>query len=392
MAERLGNLGYVAFGKETTIGVAVIPTVFIPLYKESMQTMINLVDDIPVVGNKFGRYQVAQGNRGHHGDIEVMGEPNSAGYVFDMLMTRGATTGANPYTQPYTMGLTTNSYTMDISTGNQTIRYTGVQASKIKPTWEKDELHLTVSVSAIASFSPRQIASVTGTGPCVVTLTSDYDPVPTGGLVATDLVRFYLPSSGAVLDTSVTSLTGTTLTVPLNVATMIAGAIVYIRPQTPTYTVLTPFIWGKLQFCFGATASAALSATQTRLDKGTDWAISNPFESDSGTARSGGFDPATLPRLVGDATFKIKKFFDTPEDYNQFNEIAKNSCVIRHYAGATNQYELRITLNNLKPKSGVKPNLESNKILYSEIDYAPVYDSGDAQGVDVKVINAIASF
>ena len=41
--ERLGNLGYLMMGKETTKGTPVIPAIAIPIYKESFNTMLNHV-------------------------------------------------------------------------------------------------------------------------------------------------------------------------------------------------------------------------------------------------------------------------------------------------------------------------------------------------------------
>ncbi|HSH31210.1 MAG TPA: hypothetical protein VK963_00920, partial [Candidatus Saccharimonadales bacterium] len=98
MPERLGNLGYFALVKEAAKGTPVVPTDFIPLYKESMATALNLVDDNPIFGNKFGRMAVVQGQRSHKGDVTIMAEGNTIGRVFDMLLTKGATSGTNPYT------------------------------------------------------------------------------------------------------------------------------------------------------------------------------------------------------------------------------------------------------------------------------------------------------
>src|ERR1022692_3874269 len=101
MAERLANLGYFALKVEATPGIAVIPSDFIPLYKENIDSQLNLVADNPIAGNVWDTYQVLQGQRSHKGTFSVMAEPNTAARLVDMLYTKGAVTGGGPYTFPF---------------------------------------------------------------------------------------------------------------------------------------------------------------------------------------------------------------------------------------------------------------------------------------------------
>lgn len=393
MAERLSNLGYLLVGDEVTAGTAVTPSVAVPFYKETMVSNQNPVEETPVVGIKFEPFQMIPGQRDHKGDIEVLAEGNTAAYFVDMLLTVGAATGGGPYTYAGTLSTTTapKSKTIDISYANIVYRFYGCQASKITPAYDKNEMRLNVSLSALGAFGPRKIGSITGAGPYSVTLDTAYDQSPTTGLVAGDLIRFYHAGS-ATVDATVTAITnGTTFTTTTSPAPAVAGDTMYLRPQTPTLTLLAPFTWAKTQFCFGATAAAALSAAQTRLESGTNWSVTHKFESDNGAERSGGLDPASLVRLTGGAAFKYKKFFDTPEDMQQWSITGGNACVVRHYAGSTNQYEFRVTLNNLVPKTTPQPKADSSKILYSDIDYVAVYNATDGQAFDIKVINNLAT-
>ena len=390
--ERLANIGYFGLVKEAVAGTPLTPTDFIPLYDESMQTKGNLQRQDPAYGSKFATFNVLQGQRGHTGDVTILAEPNTAGKVFDMLLTKGTTTGSDPYTHPYTLSTTTapKSYTVDISTGNVVHRFWGVGASKIGSAFEDNELRLKVSLSALGSFQGREIATISTT---TLTLKTGYDPVPNKGLVVGDLVRIYKSATGATLDTTIATVDadGITITVGASAAAFAAGDMLYLRPATPSFTLLSTFLWSKTQFCFGATASAALSATHTPLDSGSNWEIMHGFANDEGEKRSGAFDPASLARVTGDVTFSAKKFFDTPEDIKKFNAMEKQAVVIRHYSGATNQHELRVTLNNIKTDGTIKPNLSSGDINYSELDYIPQYDTSDGQGMDVKVINGLTT-
>jgi hypothetical protein len=285
-----------------------------------------------------------------------------------------------------------NSYTWDISTGNVVSRYFGVKASKITPTWNKTEMQWKVSISALGSFQGRALASTpTGSGPYTVVLDTTYDPNPTTGLVVGDLIRFY-HAPGTTIDATVASVTnGTTITTTTNVTSMVQGDMVYLRPATVAFTVLPTFIWPKTQFKFGTTAALALAATQFRVEQGSVFETIHSFESDDGAPRSGGFDPASLVRTTGDATLKVKKFFDTPDDIATMNSLTKTALVISHLAGATNQYECRVTFNHLTTDGTIVPNIKSKDIAYSEIDFHPDYDLTDGQAYAVQVTNALTT-
>lgn len=395
MAERLANLGYLGLKKETTKGTAVIPNTYVPMYSEDLTTEINLIRDNPIVGNKFKNYQNVKGLRAHKGSATVLAEPNTAGYLFDALMTKGTTTGgADPYTHPFTFSPSTNpkSYTVDISHGSQVSRFFGVELGEISPTFEENEMRLELSMSALGSFIAQPIASVTGSGPYTITLKTTYDAQPTRGLVVTDTIQIWDVSTGAYIACIVDGLTDTTITVSENVAAGAADDIVTLAPASPSFTLLTPFLWARTEFRFGVDAAAALSATQTRLEQDSSWKVMHEFEDEDGAKRSGSFDPAALVRLQGDAEFNAKIFFDNPEDLRRWAAMEKRACVIRHFAddGAIT-HELRVTLNNLKASASPKPASSTEEILYSEIDFSPQYDTTDAQAVDVKVLNAVST-
>lgn len=394
MAERLASLGYVAVKKETTAGTAVTPNTYVPYYEQSMTTNFNLIEDEPVVGSKWGRFQNLRGHRSHTGSITIMAEANSIGYFMDMLATKTATSGSNPYTHTFKDSTSTqpNSYTMDISYGSQVVRFAGVQASKVTFGWDGDLMTATFELSALSSFYGREITSVSTTTVNFKSGGTDYDPSPSGGLVASDLV-YVVDDAGvtANLSTTISSITDAdTVVLGASAASFASGDMLVLRPATPSYTLLAPFTWNRTQFCFGVDASTALSATQTRLDSGTEVSIMHEFSDKEGTNRSGAFDPASLPRTVYDLSFKIKKFFDTVNEIEYWNAMTKRACVMRAYSGSTNQYELRVTMNNMNARTNDMPT-KSKEIIYHEIEYAPIYDSSDSQAFDAKVINTVST-
>src|SRR6266496_3220331 len=210
--ERLGNLGYLLMGKETTKGTAVIPSTAIPIYKESFNTMLNHDEDNPIVGLNVMPYNMYMGLRDHEGSFTALGDPNVAQYLFDMLLTQGTVTGANPYTHPYTVGSSAKSYTIDILKGQVVHRYFGVEAEEMDVAFNKNKMELTPKVSALGSFIVREIATVSTT---TITLTTAYDPAPNKGLVATDLVRIMKADGSSSLDTTVSTVNADGITVVL---------------------------------------------------------------------------------------------------------------------------------------------------------------------------------
>lgn len=392
-AEALANLDYMAIRKESTKGtIAGVPNVYVPLYKESLHTNSNLQDDNPIVGLKHKRYQSLPGYRSHVGNALVMGEPNTAGYFFDMLMTKGNTSGSDPYTHPFTFSTTADphSYTVDVKRGRHVARYLGVEASSIKPEWDGNKMQLDVAMSALHSWEGREIASISGSGPYTIVFKTNYDADATTGLYVGDLIQIYDVSANSYINAVVDTIENvTSITVSEDVSAATAGDFVTLRASTPSYSLLSPFLRTRSEFRFGADASTALSATQTQLEDSSSWNIMHDFENNEGAQRSGSADPASLPRLQSDAEFTAKKFWGNPLDQRRFNALEKNAVVIRHFSGSG--YELRITLNNIKTAENVQPNVESGTIDYSEITFKPDYDSSDGQAVGVSVLNSVSS-
>lgn len=390
MATKLANLGYLALKKQSDKNVAVIPNVYVPLYSESLNTMANLDADNPIAGNKAAIFQHIQGVRHHMGDVQVLAEPNTAGYLFDMLLKKGSTVDANPlYTHPFTLDPTDpNAYTIDIAKGGVVFRFIGAEISSIGHEFSDNKMLLNLAVSARKSFIVREISGTSGTGDDEITFKTNYDPSPTTGLVVGDTIRI-LKADGTTLDKVIESIdSAIKVTLTAGTSGVNDGDLFYIRAATPSFSMVTPFLWSRTEFRFGGDAAAALTATHTPLQSGSAWTIEHQFEENEGAKRSGSFDPAELVRTQGDGELKVKVRFDTPEDMNRFLTVQKRACVIRHFSG--DDHELRVTLNNLK-WSEAPIELNTGEIVYLEGTLKPEYDQSDGQVFDVKVLNAVAS-
>lgn len=395
MAERLGNLGYLAIKKQVDKDTPIIPTAYAPFYEETLSTNANFQPQQPAAGIKFATTGTLQGQRDHQGDITVLAEPNTTAMFLDNLYTIESTSGANPYTRVFGLSASADPqfYTYDISLGNVVKRFWGVGVSDISSDWQDNELRHKLKVSALGSFQGREIASVSTN---TITLSTKYDPVPNKGLVATDLVTIFKESTGATLNTTVTTVNADGITVVLgaSAASFAAGDMIHLRPATISFALLDSFLWAKTYFGIGATAAAALTnatnALQTRVEQGSTYELMHPFETDEGSKRSGGFDPAALPRMTGDASLSIKRFFDTAADIKKYNALDKQAVVIRHLAGLTNQYEYRVTFHNVNVDTPVA-NVTAGEINYATYTYKVNNDPTDGRAITVTVINALAS-
>lgn len=393
--ERLSNLGYLGLIKEVTTGTPLTPTDFIPLYDESFATDGNLIDIGPAYGGKFETYQTLPGQRSFKGAVTCIAEPNTGAKLFDQLMFKGTTTGAGPYTHPYTAALSTPpSYTYDISLGNIVKRFWGVQLSKTSPDYNSNEMRFKLEGSALGSFEGREVSTVTGSGPYTVTLADPngiFDGAPNKGLVVGDLIRFYDAPTGAVVDATIASLVGTTqfttATSPVNIG---SGDSVFLRPATVSFNNIQSFLWAKTRVGFGATAAAAFSAAHTPIEQGSNWEIMHNFNDDAGEDRSGSFGPASLARTTYNANVNIKKICDTPDDEILFNNQNKSAIVFRHFAGTTNQYEMRVTFNHVKMDEPLGT-LKVGDLVYADQKLHVNYDPTDSQALDVKFINNLST-
>lgn len=389
--ERIANDGYLALIKQSDKNVPLTPTFFLPLYEESLTTNRNFVKQQPIYGGKHITFDVLPGQRDHQGEFTTMAEGNGTGYFMDMLYTRiSSNTSSGKTTHVFRPSTTQNpnAYTVDLSTGNVVKRFWGVEASAISPVWNDNEMQHKITVSARGSFQGRSIASVSTT---TLTLDTTYDPSPTTGLVAGDLVRIFKASTGATLDTAVDSVTnGTTVVLDDSAAAFAAGDIIHLRPATQTFNLLPTFLWARTEFRYADNAAAALSAAQTRLEVGSTFELIHSFEDEAGAKRSGGFDPAALVRLTSDANHSAKKYFDTPEEVQRYNDILKRAVAIRHFAGPANEYEYRVQLHNITTDTPVA-NLKAQEVNYSTINYITEQDQTDGHAVTVTVINTIAS-
>lgn len=387
----VGNRGYLALKVQTDKDTPVTPTAFVPYYNESLVTTDTKHRQNSVKGNRMFAQDTHPGLRSHVGSVTVLAEANTIARFLDMLLTKGSTTGANPYTHPFTVGDTEDYYTVDIQKGKFVERFVGVKANSMKPTYVDNTMQMEIGLTALQSFKMATLSGTpTFTDPTWnVLFNTDKDPSPTDGLVVGDTLIFYDGSSEIEAEI-VTINSGTSIEVDADVTSMGAGDSVRLKAQTPSYTLVTPFSWARTEYRFGANAAAALSATHTPLDEGTEWELVHNNEADEGAHTTGSYDPSDIRRTTFDATVSITRVFDSLSELEDFEDNNKKALVVRMFAGNLTTYELRLTFNNLRITEQTKESA-SDGIVKVVQTLMPQYDSGDGQGLDVKVINAVST-
>lgn len=390
--ERHSNLGYIAVIPQADKSTPGIPNIFLYGYGCDIRTNPNFQKQNPIAGNKFKNRSTLRGQRGHTGSMTFEGEPVAASHIANMFMTRGAESGSGPYTDAYTASKTADPkyYTVDVSYVSHVIRYIGVAVSSIAEEWEDNELRLNCGVSCLKVWDGREVASKSTQ---ILSLSTKYDKRPADGLVVNDVIQYYDASAGTYTDLTVTTINsdGIQVTVTGTIPTVAAGDYVTLKPaSSPSFSSGPTFQFANTEYRFGATASAASSATHTPLEADTTLNLTHEFEDAEGSKRSGSYDPYSLPRMQVDYEFTPKIYFDKPDELQRYSAMEKRACVVRHFAyDGANTYELRITLNNMT-QGNPAPNPETESILYSEIEMSGNYDSSDAAGLGITVITPIA--
>lgn len=387
----VGNRGYLGLKVQADKDTAIVPTDFVPYYSESMVTTDTKHRQNSVKGNRMAAQATHPGLRAHTGSVTVLAEPNTIARFLDMLMTKGNTSGSNPYTHPFTVGDTEDYYTVEIQKGKYVERFVGVKANNMKPTYVDNTMQMEVGLTALSSFKMATVsATPTFTDPTWnVLFNIDHDPNPTKGLVVGDTLIFD-DGTTPVEAEIVTINSGTSIEVDVDVTGFGAGDNVRIKALTPSFTLLTPFSWARTEYRFGANAAAALSATHTPLDDGTEWELVHANEADEGAHTTGSYDPSDIRRTTFDATVSVTRVFDSLTELEDFEDNNKKALVIRMFAGNVTTYELRITLNDLRITEQTKETASDSVVKITQT-LMPNYDAGDAQGLDVKVINAVST-
>lgn len=388
----IGEQSYLAIKPESTPGVAVVPTIFIPIVEADMKTVVNHEADRRMKGISWKSNGMLRGNRSHEGTITLLGDPDTMGHVLNMLMTKGSTTGdADGYTHPFTVG-NGDSYTFDIKKGNHVQRFFGVYVEEVSMEFADGQLQVTLTVKAMGQFSVATVGVALSGSVTELILNDEYDISPNRGLVVGDVITV-----GGV-DLTLTSVDADGITVGFNSTSVTAavGAAVLLKPQTVSFSTLQdPFYFGNLLVGFGADTSAAATAAGARSTATPCYDMKLSFKNNlfaqNGTNR---MDPVQIIPRTKEAQISLKQLFTGVEQKQAWLDRSKQALTLVFLgkyikSDFTTQEKLTLTFNHVKLLEN-NNEIKVGEMVVDDESFEVLYDNSDGQAMAASLINRTA--
>lgn len=390
----LSDNSYLAIKPESVAGTAVIPTNFVPLISEKIQTDVKYVADRRMKGLDWKSDDLLRGSRTHEGEVVVLGDPDTLGHFLNMVLLKGSTTGdaANGYTHPFTVGAS-DTYTFEIKKGVYTQRYFGVRIDELKIDFPDGAMQLTASIKAMGQFSVASVGvALTGAGMTSLVLDDNYDIAPTRGLVAGDI----LVVGGVDLTLTSVSADGITVGFASTTVTAAIGDPVYLKPQTSSIASLQdPLYIGNFLVGISDTAANALTAAGTRATATPVYDLSITLKNNLFAANgSNRIDPYQILTRTKEAQITVKQLFENVEQRQAWLDRIKQAIVMIGWGkyiktDFTTQEKLTLTFNKVKLTENNNP-IEVGEYIVDEQSFEVLYDSGDGAAMSASLVNRTA--
>lgn len=389
----LADNSYIAIKPETTPGVAVIPTIFLPLVSENIKTIQNLSADRRMKGIDWKSNDLLRGNRTHEGEIVMLGDPTTFAHILNMTMAKGATSGngADGYTHPFTIG-TNKTYTIEIKKGLYAQRYFGVQIDDLKITFSDGQMELTAGIKAYGQFAIAEVGVATAGAVTSLTLSDVYDIAPNRGLVIGDVIVI------GAQELTLTSVNANELAVGFT-STSITSSVgdkVYLKPQSATQSTLSdPFYFGNIFVGTGVDETAATIAAGARTTSTQVYEMTINFKNNLFQANGNNrMDPAQIMPRTKEASIEFKHLFDSVETRQKWLARTKTAITIvgrGHYIKTdyTTQEAFTFKFYNTKLIENENP-LEVGEFIYDQEMIEVLYDNTAGKAFDGSVINKTA--
>lgn len=390
MSTYIGESSYFAIIPESTPGVAIVPTNFVPLVGEDVKTVVNYTPDRRMKGVDWNANGILRGNRTHEGTITVLGDPDTLGHVLNMIMAKGATTGsADGYTHPFTVG-TPKSYTIDIKKGNFIQRFFGVYIDELTFEFKDNQLELSFRVQAMGQFSVATVGiALTGAGMVSLTLDDEYDISPNRGLVVGDVITV----GGVDVTLLTVNADGKIVTFASNTITASIGAPVLLKPQAVSFATLQdPFYLGNVLVGIGAdeTASTTASGARTTATPIYDlkFTLKNNLFAQNGTNR---MDPVQIIPKNKEAQLQLKQLFTGVTQKQAWMDRTKQAITIVMLgkyikSDFTTQEKLTFKFYNVKLIEN-NNEIKVGEMIVDDENFEVLYDNVGGNAITADLIN-----
>jgi hypothetical protein len=408
------RIGYLAKKRESTQGVAVVPTHFLRFKSGDMIVKQDVIVNNPIQNNRAKALNVVKGKQTIEGGYTLDLDANECvQWIADALGTLSTSdissgTDASVYQHTITPATTIPSFTLEQAKGPLTDTSNNGQNRLVERSFGcivdgftisgKDNIiEMDVKVKAMGQFRESLLTANANAGSTVKLYLTSVE-----GLVAsTDTVNIYDTTPQNETD-AIAAITAADPSITIgtlgNSYTVANGAKVELVPQTPSYSVPAQlFSFGHAQIQFGADLSAAASASYENIEN-WDFEFSNNAKEMYGTAQAAGhFGPNVLSPLAYSCTLKYTRYFTDVKDRDAFMNITRRAAIltinngVRISATDTNaaKYQVKINLSDLRITTHEMPT-GTDELYAVTVECEAFYDASDARAVQFVVQNASA--
>lgn len=255
------------------------------------------------------------------------------------------------------------------------------------------KLEFSWSAQALGIFRASRLLANAGAGSSVALSVESVE-----GLVATtDSVSIYDDTPQNEVD-AIASLSTANKTITIatlgNSYTVANNAMVYLEPQSPSYSIAEQvFTNGDVEFREAATYSGAASASEGNLE---NWELtfSNNLDARAGSLRRGPYVVAPTKRGV---TLKYTKYFESRNDADRyFNAtqrgieiIMQSPSIISGTDTTAKRYKITIALSDVRIKSH-KMSTSHGELYAYDVEAICLYKTADSRALRITVVNGSA--
>ena len=403
---------YIAIKRQTitTPQTAVVPTHFLRYKEGDLEKKVENIVNNPIQNNAWGALNTVKGKEDTEGNFKFDVDANECVHIFANALGGLVTadisslTDASAFSQTITVasslpclsweqgkGLLTS--TSDNRQDYRVMRGYGTYINNFTLRGSEGLLELEANLMALGIFDVARMLNNEAAGSSVVI---ELDTVE--GLVATtDNVNMIDDTPQNEVD-AIASLSATAKTITIatlgNSYTVANRGRVTLEPLTPSYSVAAvPFTNNMVDFRFGATVSAAGSASEENVE---NWELtfSNNLEGRRGSIRP---SYGVIAPKARSCKLKFTKYFETRQDADRYMLATRRACVITIDNGSTisatdtglKKYKITINLSDLRFTSH-EMTTGTDELLAYDIEAEAFYDTSDARAIQIVVQNASA--
>ena len=296
-------------------------------------------------------------------------------------------------------------FTLEIGYTDFAVRFTGARFNAFSSVADKDNMiEADLSVMARAAFIVGRVGAAVTSGSGSKTIPLDQ----TQGLVTSDSIKVFRPSTGAYLDFSASSVkthtigsisAGTSITVTNLQTSLAAGDLIVLAPQTTSYSQAKEMSWiGGSVARVGDTLTGPITATASLYSiEGFQLSILNEMEGRhaANAATIAGRFPAALHLKAFKAAGKLKRAFLDNIFIDRLRNGSQTALQVRHTGdqiastGLYHTIDWRIAFGILQ---AFNPPLGTDEVVNEDVSFDAYKDTTSGYTAKILTVNSVASY